>query len=85
MNIQGAIINNESNYYKISAIIKNNPTITTNEIKLLNIFLEGRLSKDEIIHQHSDRTTETESIKLFSSIRGLTNKQPYSFFEIEQT
>ena len=85
MNIQGITINNETNYYKIAAIIKNNPNITPNEIKSLNLFLEGKLSKDEIIHQHSNGSTETESAKLFSAIRGLINKQPYSFFKIEQT
>lgn len=85
MNLQGIVINNESNYYKIAAIIKNNPNITTDEIKFLSLFLEGKLSKDEIIHQHSNRSTETENVKLFSAIRGLIIKDPYSFFNIEQT
>ncbi len=85
MNIQGITINNETNYYKIAAIIKNNPNITPNEIKLLSLFLEGKLSKDEIIYQYSNKSTEAENVKLFSAIRGLINKQSYSFFKVEQT
>ena len=78
MEIKGVRIQNETNYYRILSVIKNNENITVKEIEVLNSFLKGEetmeVSKNELLE--NKKTTN----KVFSSIRGLMYKENYSFF-----
>lgn len=85
MEIKGVSIQKKTNYYKILSVIRNNKDITVKEIKVLNSFLSGEKTKQEInntLSEYKRKTITHENIG-FSAIRGLAHKESYSFFKLE--
>ena len=81
MEIKGVTIQNEENYYKILSVTRNNKNITVKEIIVLNSFLNGKKTEDNIRELSSDNNTETHNKIVFSGIKGLAYGVHYSFFE----